>query len=84
MRVGGLSDVDALGFQVGGKDMHVAAGRLFREERGATAIEYALIIGLVALASIVAWSALGSQLSSTFFALAADSMNAINTGAGGK
>ncbi|HEY7609260.1 MAG TPA: Flp family type IVb pilin [Alphaproteobacteria bacterium] len=41
--------------------------RKFAEDRsGATAIEYALLIGLVALASVTAWSGIGEALSNIF------------------
>lgn len=39
---------------------------LFRENRGATAIEYGLIAALIAVAAITAMSALGNQLTTTF------------------
>jgi pilus assembly protein Flp/PilA len=40
--------------------------KLFRNEEGATAIEYGLIAALIAVAAISAMQGLGSQLSSTF------------------
>lgn len=40
--------------------------RMFRDEAGATAIEYGLIAALIAVAAISAMQGLGSQLSSTF------------------
>ncbi|MBW8910512.1 MAG: Flp family type IVb pilin [Sphingomonas sp.] len=39
---------------------------LYRDSRGATAIEYGLIAALIAVAAITAMSALGNQLSTTF------------------
>lgn len=42
---------------------------LWRDESGATAIEYALIAGLMAAALIVALSAFGDQLKDLFDAL---------------
>jgi pilus assembly protein Flp/PilA len=39
---------------------------LFRDEAGATAIEYGLIAALIAVASIVAMQGLGSKLTNTF------------------
>ena len=39
---------------------------LFRDESGATAIEYGLIAALIAVAAIVAMQGLGTQLSLTF------------------
>lgn len=40
--------------------------KLFRNEEGATAIEYGLIAALIAVAAITAMQGLGSQLTSTF------------------
>jgi len=40
--------------------------KLFRDRRGATAIEYGLIAALIAVAAIAAMSSLGNQLSVTF------------------
>ena len=40
--------------------------KLFRDEAGATAIEYGLIAALIAVASIVAMQGLGSELQNTF------------------
>jgi pilus assembly protein Flp/PilA len=40
--------------------------KLFREEAGATAIEYGLIAALIAVAAITAMQGMGNQLSSTF------------------
>ena len=37
-----------------------------RKERGATAVEYGLLVGLIAVAIIVAVTALGGQLSTLF------------------
>ena len=39
---------------------------IFRDERGATAIEYGLIAALIAVAAITAMRGLGSQLTTTF------------------
>ena len=39
---------------------------LFRDESGATAIEYGLIAALIAVAAIVAMQGVGTQLSATF------------------
>ena len=36
------------------------------DERGATAVEYALMVGLIAVAIIAAVSALGSKVKATF------------------
>jgi pilus assembly protein Flp/PilA len=40
--------------------------KLFRNEKGATAIEYGLIAALIAVAAIGAMSAIGTNLSSKF------------------
>lgn len=40
--------------------------RFFKDEDGATAIEYGLIAALISVAAIGAMTALGGQLSSTF------------------
>jgi pilus assembly protein Flp/PilA len=40
--------------------------KLFRNDKGATAIEYGLIAALIAVAAITAMSSLGGKLNSTF------------------
>ena len=40
--------------------------KLFRDEAGATAIEYGLIAALIAVAAIVGMGALGDSLNDTF------------------
>ncbi len=40
--------------------------KLFRDEQGATAIEYGLIAALIAVAAITAMQGLGNQLKTTF------------------
>jgi pilus assembly protein Flp/PilA len=40
--------------------------KLFKSEKGATAIEYGLIAALIAVAAITAMGGLGNQLSNTF------------------
>lgn len=40
--------------------------KLFKNEKGATAIEYGLIAALIAVAAITAMSQLGNQLGTTF------------------
>jgi pilus assembly protein Flp/PilA len=40
--------------------------KLFRDEAGATAIEYGLIAALIAVAAITAMTGLGNQLKTTF------------------
>lgn len=43
--------------------------KLFKNEKGATAIEYGLIAALIAVAAIGAMSAIGTQLSATFMSV---------------
>lgn len=43
-----------------------AINNFFRDEEGATAIEYGLIAGLIAVAIIVAVTAVGTNLTGTF------------------
>jgi pilus assembly protein Flp/PilA len=43
-----------------------AISRLFEDNRGVTAIEYALIAALIAVAAIAAFTAVGTDLSNTF------------------
>lgn len=40
--------------------------KLFRDEQGATAIEYGLIAALIAIAAITAMGQLGNELETTF------------------
>lgn len=40
--------------------------QIMRDESGATAIEYGLIVALISIAAISAMSGLGDQLTSTF------------------
>ncbi|MGQ0559485.1 MAG: Flp family type IVb pilin [Sphingosinicella sp.] len=40
--------------------------KLFKDKKGATAIEYGLIAALIAVAAITAMQGLGSSLNSTF------------------
>lgn len=40
--------------------------KLFRDEQGATAIEYGLIAALIAIAAITAMQSLGNELETTF------------------
>lgn len=49
--------------------------KLFRDEAGATAIEYGLIAALIAVAAITAMSSLGDQLSTTFNRVATEMQN---------
>ena len=52
--------------------------RLMADETGATAIEYGLIVALIAIALIVALSATGNELSTTFGTVG-DTLDANNT-----
>ena len=38
---------------------------LWKDEEGLTTVEYALLLALVAIAAITAWTTLGSRVSST-------------------
>ena len=38
---------------------------LWKDEEGLTTVEYALLLALVAIAAITAWSTLGTRVSST-------------------
>jgi pilus assembly protein Flp/PilA len=40
--------------------------KLLQNKDGATAVEYGLIAALIAVAAIAAWSAVGTNLTSTF------------------
>jgi len=40
--------------------------RIFKDKKGATAIEYGLIAALIAVAAITAMQSLGAQLGTTF------------------
>ncbi len=53
--------------------------RLFKNESGATAIEYGLIAALIAVAIIGAVSALGAQTGTTFNSVAEGMANAPST-----
>ena len=44
---------------------------LFKDESGVTAIEYALIAALIAVAAIAAFTLVGTNLSTTFSTIAA-------------
>ncbi len=56
---------------------------IFKDESGATAIEYGLIAGLVAVGAIVGLSAAGESLSTVFNHAAAELKTAVNGGGGG-
>jgi pilus assembly protein Flp/PilA len=46
--------------------------RLWRDEAGATAIEYGLIAALIAVAAIAAFRLVGTNLSSIFYTVSTD------------
>ncbi|RAX48157.1 Flp family type IVb pilin [Arthrobacter sp. AQ5-05] len=46
--------------------LYTVAGKLRREEKGATAVEYGLMVALIAVAIIVTVAALGGALSGLF------------------
>jgi pilus assembly protein Flp/PilA len=54
--------------------------KLFRNEEGATAIEYGLIAALIAVAAITAMNGLGTSLKSTFNTTS-QNMSSANAGA---
>jgi pilus assembly protein Flp/PilA len=49
-----------------------------RDEKGATMIEYAIVVGMIALIAIVGVTAFGSQLSTQFTELGT-TLNSVNT-----
>jgi pilus assembly protein Flp/PilA len=46
--------------------------RLCREDRGAALVEYAMLIGLIAVVCVVAVTTLGTEISQAFSAYASD------------
>ena len=48
----------------------VATDRLEREEKGATAVEYGLMVGLIAIVIIAAVTLIGTRLEGVFTAVA--------------
>ena len=48
------------------------AARFVRDQRGATMLEYGLLVGLVAIAAIIAVTAMGGALSTMFSNAAAE------------
>ena len=61
MQSGGLADFDSK------TDVkRQAISRLIEDNRGVTAIEYALIAALIAVAAIAAFTLVGTDLSNTF------------------
>jgi pilus assembly protein Flp/PilA len=55
--------------------------KLFKNEEGATAIEYGLIAALIAVAAIVAMGSLGNNLTNTFNGVSSE-LNDANTNGG--
>lgn len=51
------------------KQLYLATRKFLRDEEGVTAIEYALIAALIAVAVIVIVTAVGSQLADKFQAI---------------
>jgi len=56
--------------------------KFFRNEDGATAIEYGLIAALIAIAAVVVMQGLGQELTSSF-AVSSETMNVANANAPG-
>ena len=56
--------------------------KLFRDEAGATAIEYGLIAALIAVAAITAMQGLGNELGTTFNTTSSAMQKANQDGAG--
>lgn len=56
--------------------------RLFKDESGATAIEYGLIAALISVAAIVAMQAVGTSLQGTFNSISTSLSGASAGGAG--
>ena len=50
----------------------LAQDRLKREEKGATAVEYGLMVGLIAVVIIVAVTTLGTELKELFTSIGSD------------
>ena len=50
--------------------MRTCFSNLFKDEAGVTAIEYALIAALIAVAAIAAFTLVGTNLSTTFSTIA--------------
>jgi pilus assembly protein Flp/PilA len=69
MDKGGAGSVDFQSFGTGDRKMKLIR-KIFKNEEGATAIEYGLIAALIAVAAIAAMQNIGSELSTTFNAVA--------------
>ena len=52
--------------------VHVIAGRLSKTERGATAVEYGIMVSLIAVAIILAVTAVGAALTGMFNGVAGE------------
>ena len=50
--------------------------KFFKDEEGATAIEYALIAALVSIAAIAAWTATGTAIDTTMNTVSTEITNA--------
>ena len=57
--------------------------RFWKNQKGATAIEYGLIAALISLGALAAFSALGDSISTVFSSLTNDVENATPGGRGG-
>ena len=57
-----------------------ASDRLKKEEKGATAVEYGLMVGLIAVVIIVAVTALGGQLNTLFTGIVEDLGGTVDAG----
>lgn len=53
--------------------------KLFKDEKGATAIEYGLIAALIAVAAIAAMGTLGNTLKTTFGKVSTEMAKPLNT-----
>jgi pilus assembly protein Flp/PilA len=63
---------DAMIWHLWSKRMFKTAIRFFKDESGATAIEYGLIVALISVAAIAAFTAVGTHLQSEFNTIASD------------
>ncbi|WP_420998126.1 Flp family type IVb pilin [Cupriavidus sp. 30B13] len=63
--------------------MKKALARFIRDERGATAIEYGLIVGLISLALVVSAGQLGTDIGQLFTRLSNKVTSILATGGNG-
>ncbi len=56
--------------------------KFLKDEEGASAVEYGLIVGLIAVAVVVVLGTMGGGLN-TLFTTVSDEVTDVNTGAGG-